>query len=66
MNFFALLATERTTMRPLVGSGFRVLMMVGRVFAFAPLGVFLLMQLLLFVARPPRDRRREAAPSVAE
>ncbi|MCA9077013.1 MAG: hypothetical protein KDA93_18445 [Planctomycetaceae bacterium] len=58
--------TERTTMRPLVGSGFRVLMMVGRVFAFAPLGVFLLMQLLLFVARPPRDRRREAAPSVAE
>ncbi len=46
---------ERTTVRPFVGSGFRTLMAVGRMIAFAPLGLFLLMQLLLFVARPPRE-----------
>ncbi len=45
---------ERTVVRRLAADRFRTLMTIGRVIAFAPLGVFLLMQLLLFVSRPPR------------
>lgn len=50
---------ERTTVRSLAGGGFRLLMVAGRIIAFGPLLVFLVMQLLLFVARPPRDARSE-------
>ncbi|MGE0375363.1 MAG: hypothetical protein AB7I48_24005 [Planctomycetaceae bacterium] len=45
---------ERTVQRQLAGQGFQRLMTLGRVIAFAPLGVFLLMQLLLLAARPSR------------
>jgi hypothetical protein len=47
---------ERSVVRRLAGRGFQRLMAVGRVVAFAPLGVVLLLQLLLFISRPPRDR----------
>lgn len=43
---------ERTVLRRLTGQTFRTLMSIGRVIAFAPLGVFLLLQLFLLAARP--------------
>jgi hypothetical protein len=48
---------ERSVVRPMAGRGFQRLMVVGRVIAFAPLGVLLLLQLLLFISRPPRERQ---------
>ncbi|MEZ6144491.1 MAG: hypothetical protein R3B91_03455 [Planctomycetaceae bacterium] len=45
---------ERTVARPLSSENLPKLMKVGRLIAFAPLGLFLVMQLLLFVSRPAR------------
>ncbi len=54
---------ERTILRRLTGQGFRTLMMIGRVIAFAPLGVFLLMQILLLIARPSQEHQPPAGTS---
>jgi predicted dehydrogenase len=45
-------AEKRTVVFPLRGKWFSLLMRIARILVFLPLAVFLLLQLLLFVARP--------------
>jgi len=45
-------ADKRTVIQKLSGRGFQILMTVARTFVFLPLVIFLLLQLLVFVARP--------------
>ena len=48
---------RRTVLRPLVGSWFTRVMHVARVLVFAPVGIYLLLQLLLSVAKPPANEQ---------
>lgn len=57
--------SERTVVRQLAGEGFQRLMTIGRVIAFAPVGMFLAMQLLLLIARPAQQSEPRGANSAA-
>jgi hypothetical protein len=48
-------AEQRTVVEPVKGRGFQRLMRIVRVAVFVPLGLFLLLQILLFIARPPAE-----------
>jgi len=49
-------ADERTTLAPVEGRRFHLIMLVARVIVFAPLVVFLLMQALLIITRPSKPK----------
>jgi len=48
-------AAQRTSIGPVVGARFQTIMQIARIVVFAPLALFLLLQLLLFIARPSAD-----------
>jgi hypothetical protein len=45
-------AAERTQIGPVVGEWYPLALQVVRVLAFLPLGIFLILQALVFLARP--------------
>ncbi|MBX3438279.1 MAG: hypothetical protein KF861_12365 [Planctomycetaceae bacterium] len=56
---------ERTVVRPLAGRAIQRLMLLGRIIAFAPLAVFLALQLLLSVARPHQTAEKPKHPDAS-